>query len=237
MQLRDTFNKIRTYPYKTKIKDAVLNTPIEVAIGAVALSAAFGTVSFNMEQAKRGQIPLAFSEISQTELYHETIGGQPVPFSLARIPQGSEVRGNLAAGGKGVAQPLSDRDREIAETVRPRLAQRGLLLVGLDVIGSCLTEINVTSPTCFQEIQQQTGFDVPAIRTLLSLQDDPDQPCARADEIAKARLVEVDERLARLQSLRRELRKMIEECACGRVGECRVIETLAEGHEHGRLGD
>ncbi len=91
------------------------------------------------------------------------IGGKPVPFSLARIPQGSEVRGNLAAGGKGVAQPLSARDLEIAETIGPRLAQRGLLLIGLDVIGSCLTEINVTSPTCFQEITQQTGFDVPAM--------------------------------------------------------------------------
>src|SRR6478735_3123927 len=91
------------------------------------------------------------------------IGGKAVPFSLARIPQGSEIRGNLAAGGKGVAQPLSDRDREIAETIGPRLAQRGLLLIGLDVIGSCLTEINVTSPTCFQEITQQTGFDVPTM--------------------------------------------------------------------------
>ena len=91
------------------------------------------------------------------------IGGKPVPYSLARIPQGSEIRGNLAAGGKGVAQPLSDRDLEIAETIGPRLAQRGLLLVGLDVIGSCLTEINVTSPTCFQEITQQTGFDVPSM--------------------------------------------------------------------------
>ncbi len=91
------------------------------------------------------------------------IAGQPVPFSLARIPQGSEVRGNLAAGGKGVAQPLSARDREIAETIGPRLAERGLLLIGLDVIGDCLTEINVTSPTCFQEIFQQTGFDVPAM--------------------------------------------------------------------------
>ena len=89
------------------------------------------------------------------------IGGKAVPFSLARIPQGSEIRGNLAAGGKGVAQPLSERDLEIAETIGPRLAQRGLLLIGLDVIGSCLTEINVTSPTCFQEITQQTGFDVP----------------------------------------------------------------------------
>ena len=91
------------------------------------------------------------------------IGGKPVPFSLARIPQGSEVRGNLAAGGKGVAQPLTARDREIAEAIGPVLAARGLLLVGLDVIGDCLTEINVTSPTCFQEITEQTGFDVPAM--------------------------------------------------------------------------
>ncbi len=91
------------------------------------------------------------------------IGGKPVPFCLARIPQGGEVRGNLAAGGKGVAQPLSARDREIADTLGPVLAARGLLLVGLDVIGECLTEVNVTSPTCFQEITQQTGFDVPAL--------------------------------------------------------------------------
>jgi glutathione synthase len=91
------------------------------------------------------------------------IGGKPVPFSLARIPQGSEVRGNLAAGGKGVAQPLTARDWEIAQALGPVLAARGLLLVGLDVIGDCLTEINVTSPTCFQEITQQSGFDVPAM--------------------------------------------------------------------------
>ena len=88
------------------------------------------------------------------------IGGEPVPFALARIPQGSEIRGNLAVGGKGVAMPLTDREREIATTLGPILAARGLLLVGLDVIGSCLTEINVTSPTCFAEIMQQTGFDV-----------------------------------------------------------------------------
>jgi glutathione synthase len=89
------------------------------------------------------------------------IGGEPVPYSLARIPQGSEIRGNLAAGGKGVAQPLSARDREIAVEVGKVLAPRGLLLAGIDVIGDCMTEINVTSPTCFQEITQQTGFDVP----------------------------------------------------------------------------
>jgi glutathione synthase len=91
------------------------------------------------------------------------IGGKPVPYSLARIPQGSEVRGNLAAGGKGVAQPLSARDLEIAQALGPTLAARGLLLVGLDVIGDVLTEINVTSPTCFQEITEQSGFDVPAM--------------------------------------------------------------------------
>lgn len=88
------------------------------------------------------------------------IGGEPVPHALARIPQGSEIRGNLAVGGKGVAQPLSARDREIAEAIGPVLAERGLLLVGLDVIGDCLTEINVTSPTGFQEITVQSGFDV-----------------------------------------------------------------------------
>ncbi|MEI8156623.1 MAG: glutathione synthase [Burkholderiales bacterium] len=91
------------------------------------------------------------------------IGGKPVPFCLARIPQGGEVRGNLAVGGKGVAQPLSDSDRAIAEALGPILAARGLLLVGLDVIGDSLTEINVTSPTCFQEIADQTGFDVAAM--------------------------------------------------------------------------
>ncbi|HZV66018.1 MAG TPA: glutathione synthase [Telluria sp.] len=91
------------------------------------------------------------------------IGGKPVPFALARIPQAGEVRGNLAAGGVGVAQPLSPRDREIAETLGPVLAARGLLLVGLDVIGDFLTEVNVTSPTCFQEITDQAGFDVAAM--------------------------------------------------------------------------
>ena len=91
------------------------------------------------------------------------IGGKPAPYALARIPQGSEVRGNLAAGGKGVAMPITEREREIAETLGPILVARGLLLVGLDVIGGHLTEINVTSPTCFQEISDQTGFDVPAM--------------------------------------------------------------------------
>lgn len=88
------------------------------------------------------------------------IGGQVVPFALARIPKQGEARGNLAAGGTGRAQPLSPRDVEIAQSLAPVLAARGLFLVGLDVIGDCLTEINVTSPTCFREIADQTGFDV-----------------------------------------------------------------------------
>jgi glutathione synthase len=91
------------------------------------------------------------------------INGKAVPFSLARIPQGDEIRGNLAAGGIGVAQPLTARDRHIAEALGPILAARGLLLVGLDVIGDFLTEVNVTSPTCFQEITDQSGFDVAAM--------------------------------------------------------------------------
>jgi len=88
------------------------------------------------------------------------IGGEPVPYCLARIPLAGETRGNLAAGGRGVAQPLSERDRQIAVAAAERLAGRGLLLVGLDVIGEYVTEVNVTSPTCFVEITEQTGFDV-----------------------------------------------------------------------------
>ena len=91
------------------------------------------------------------------------IGGQVVPYCLARIPQAGEFRGNLAAGGRGVARELSARDREIGEAVAQVLAPRGLLLVGLDLIGHSITEINVTSPTCFQEIRDQTGFDVAAM--------------------------------------------------------------------------
>lgn len=91
------------------------------------------------------------------------INGEPVPFALARIPMAGETRGNLAAGGRGVAQALSARDIEIARTIGPELVKHGLFLVGLDVIGDFLTEINVTSPTCMVEIAQQTGFN-PAIQ-------------------------------------------------------------------------
>lgn len=91
------------------------------------------------------------------------IAGEPVPYCLARIPKAGETRGNLAAGGRGVARPLSASDLAIARRLGPILAARGLLLVGLDVIGDRLTEINVTSPTCFVEITEQTGFDVAAM--------------------------------------------------------------------------
>ena len=102
-------------------------------------------------------------EIVQGDKRVLLIDGQPVPFALARIPQGNEIRGNLAAGGVGVAQPLTDREQHVAAHLGPILAERGLLLVGLDMIGGYLTEVNVTSPTCFQEITQQSGFDVPAM--------------------------------------------------------------------------
>lgn len=101
------------------------------------------------------------------------IGGKVVPFSLARIPKAGETRGNLATGGRGVAQPLSARDIEIAEFIAPIMMERGVIFAGIDVIGDYLTEINLTSPTCFVEIQSQTGFDVPGM-----FQDALERACA-----------------------------------------------------------
>jgi glutathione synthase len=116
--------------------------------------------TLNRDGAQTVMVQKFIPAIAQGDKRVLVIAGQPVPYALARIPQGGEVRGNLAAGGKGVAQALSARDREIAEALGPTLFARGLLLVGLDVIGDCLTEVNVTSPTCFQEITDQTGCDV-----------------------------------------------------------------------------
>jgi glutathione synthase len=99
-------------------------------------------------------------EISQGDKRVLLIDGAVVPHCLARIPKAGDSRGNLAAGARGVAQPLTPRHKEIAAALGPALAKRGLLVVGLDVIGDWLTEVNVTSPTCFREIQDQTGFDV-----------------------------------------------------------------------------
>ncbi|HEY5929494.1 MAG TPA: glutathione synthase [Burkholderiales bacterium] len=102
-------------------------------------------------------------EITKGDKRVLVIDGKAVPYSLARIPKLGETRGNLAAGGTGVAQPLTARDREIAEALGPELKAQGLLLVGLDVIGDWLTEVNVTSPTCMREIADQTGFNVAAL--------------------------------------------------------------------------
>lgn len=102
-------------------------------------------------------------EIAQGDKRILLIAGKAVPYALARIPKPGETRGNLAAGGTGKVQPLSERDRTIAATLGPELLKRGLLLVGLDVIGDYLTEINVTSPTGMQEITQQTGLNVAAL--------------------------------------------------------------------------
>lgn len=99
-------------------------------------------------------------EIAQGDKRILVIDGTPVPYALARIPQGSEFRGNLARGGRGVAQPLSDRDRWIVDQVAPELRRRGLLFVGLDVIGDWLTEINVTSPTGVRELDAQCGLNI-----------------------------------------------------------------------------
>ncbi|WP_026213039.1 glutathione synthase [Faucicola boevrei] len=88
------------------------------------------------------------------------VGGKPVDYCLARIPADGETRGNLAAGGRGVVMPLSDTERKLAETVAPILLEKGLLFVGLDVIGGFITEINVTSPTCIREIDDQFGTDI-----------------------------------------------------------------------------
>ncbi|HEV3010477.1 MAG TPA: glutathione synthase, partial [Burkholderiales bacterium] len=100
------------------------------------------------------------AEITQGDKRVILIDGAVVPHCLARIPKAGDSRGNLAAGARGVAQPVTARHKEIAKEIGPKLAARGLLVVGLDVIGDWLTEVNVTSPTCFREIQDQTGFDV-----------------------------------------------------------------------------
>jgi len=118
--------------------------------------------TLNLQGTQTVMVQRFIAEIKNGDKRILLINGKPVPFCLARIPQGSEVRGNLAAGGLGVAQALTPKDLEIAQELGPILRAKGLFLVGLDVIGDRLTEINVTSPTCFQEITDQTGFDVAA---------------------------------------------------------------------------
>ena len=132
-------------------------------VGADGMNLGSIIETLNLDGAQSVMVQKFLPEIAQGDKRVLIIGGKPVPFCLARIPQGSEVRGNLAAGGKGVAQPITDNDRSIAEAIGPILAARGLLLIGLDIIGTSVTEINVTSPTCFQEIFDQTGCDVASI--------------------------------------------------------------------------
>jgi glutathione synthase len=132
-------------------------------VGPDGLNLGSITETLNRDGAQTVMVQRYLPEIVKGDKRVLLINGVPVPHALARIPQGSEIRGNMAVGGKGVAQPLSPRDRAIAEAIGPVLAARGLLLVGLDVIGDCVTEINVTSPTGFQEITDQTGFDVAAM--------------------------------------------------------------------------
>jgi glutathione synthase len=132
-------------------------------VGADGLNLGAIIETLNQGGAQTVMVQKFLPGIAQGDKRVLLIGGKPVPFCLARIPQGGEVRGNLAAGGKGVAQPISARDREIAEALGPILFARGLMLVGLDIIGESLTEINVTSPTCFQEITDQMGCDVAAL--------------------------------------------------------------------------
>lgn len=129
-------------------------------VGPDALNLGSIIETLNKGGAETVMVQRYVPEIVQGDKRVLVIGGEVVPWCLARIPQGTEIRGNLAAGGKGVAQPISARDREIAEGVAAKLTPRGLLLLGLDVIGDCLTEINVTSPTGFQEITNQSGIDV-----------------------------------------------------------------------------
>ena len=99
-------------------------------------------------------------EISAGDKRILMIEGVPVPYALARIPQGDDFRGNLARGGKGIGMPLTDRERWIAHQVGPELRARGMLFVGLDVIGDYLTEVNVTSPTCARELDTQFGLNI-----------------------------------------------------------------------------
>ncbi|MFI8617856.1 glutathione synthase [Acidovorax sp. NPDC077693] len=132
-------------------------------VGPDGLNLGSITETLNRNGTQSVMVQKFLPEIVEGDKRVLVIGGKPVPYCLARIPQGTEVRGNLAAGGKGVARALSARDQEIGEALGPILQARGLLLAGVDVIGDCVTEINVTSPTCFQEIFDQTGCDVAAL--------------------------------------------------------------------------
>lgn len=132
-------------------------------VGPDGLNLGSITETLNHHGATTFMVQKFLPEITAGDKRVIIIDGEPAPFVLARIPQGTEVRGNLAAGGKGVAQPITDSDRATARAIGQVLSKRGLLLIGLDIIGTKVTEINVTSPTGFREILDQTGCDVPAL--------------------------------------------------------------------------
>ncbi|OOG66107.1 glutathione synthase [Rhodanobacter sp. B04] len=136
--------------FRVKAGDSNLNSMLETLLGGDAHGAG------RQLTIAQKYIP----EITAGDKRILVIDGEPVPYALARIPQGNEFRGNLAAGGRGVGVPLSDRDRWIVAQVAPELRRRGLVFVGLDVIGDYLTEINVTSPTCVRELDAQFGINI-----------------------------------------------------------------------------
>jgi len=111
-----------------------------------------------------GQLPIMaqkfLPEISAGDKRVLMINGEPIPYVLARVPQGEDIRGNLAAGGKGIVQPLTDADRKICDIIGPSLREKGIHLAGLDIIGEHVTEINITSPTCIREIASETGLNI-----------------------------------------------------------------------------
>ncbi|HEY8682518.1 MAG TPA: glutathione synthase [Rhodanobacter sp.] len=136
--------------FRVKAGDSNLNSMLETLLGGGA-------------HGEGRQLTIAqkyIPEIAAGDKRILIVDGTPVPYALARIPQGNEFRGNLAAGGRGEGVPLSERDHWIAAQVAPELRRRGLLFVGLDVIGDYLTEINVTSPTCVRELDAQFGLNI-----------------------------------------------------------------------------
>ncbi|KQX98799.1 glutathione synthetase [Rhodanobacter sp. Root480] len=136
--------------FRVKAGDSNLNSMLETLLGGDAHGAG------RQLTIAQKYIP----EITAGDKRILVVDGEPVPYALARIPQGNEFRGNLAAGGRGEGVPLSERDRWIVAQVAPELRRRGLLFVGLDVIGDYLTEINVTSPTCVRELDHQFGLNI-----------------------------------------------------------------------------
>ncbi len=136
--------------FRVKAGDSNLNSMLETLLGGDAHGAG------RQLAIAQKYIP----EIVAGDKRILVIDGEPVPYALARIPQGDEFRGNLAAGGRGEGVELSERDRWIVAQVSPELRRRGLLFVGLDVIGDYLTEINVTSPTCIRELDAQYGLNI-----------------------------------------------------------------------------